>query len=127
MSDPRPEAIIEPTPCVWMGDYEDMPEGEWSVGSAFFWDVFFNIDPKFDRSVRKPIVVMCPTNFGTKWPMHATPFWIDSLSTEKKEPWAVTVDMDSLVIGQKPIITVSPSIHLIGIWHGWLQDGVLHQ
>lgn len=107
-----------------MGDREDLRDDDesYTVGAAFFWDVDFNIDPKFDRSLRKPIVVMCPTN----WSSEGTPFWIDSLSTEKHEPWGVSVDLNSLVIGQKPIITLTPSIHLIGIWHGWLQQGVLH-
>lgn len=109
-----------------MGDYENLPDYENEVGAAFFWDVDWNIDPKFDRSIRKPIVVMCPMRWSKDEQIHGTPFWIDSLSTEKNEPWAVTVDMASLVIGQKPLITVAPSIHLIGIWHGWLQEGVLH-
>ncbi len=29
------------------------------------------------------------------------------------------------VTGEPPNITVSPSINVIGIWHGWIRDGVL--
>lgn len=52
---------------------------------------------------------------------------MDGYSTQKHELWDVKVDLDSLVVGEKPLITVSPSIHIVGYWHGWLQDGILHQ
>jgi len=29
------------------------------------------------------------------------------------------------VSGELPRLTVSPSIHVVGVWHGWLRDGVL--
>jgi hypothetical protein len=35
--------------------------------------------------------------------------------------------MASLVVGERPDITVHPSIHIVGIWHGWCKHGVLGQ
>lgn len=35
------------------------------------------------------------------------------------------MDLDSLMVGQVPRITVAPSIHLVRLWHGFLTDGVL--
>lgn len=56
----------------------------------------------------------------------ATMFVVDSYPTSDREGnWDVSVDLDSLVIGQKPNITVHPSINCVGIYHGWLQHGVL--
>lgn len=127
------EAVIEPTPCVWMGSYADLPEGEWQIGWAFFWDSSFDdLNPAFDWSVRPPITVCCPhllhwEDGSRPDRLSATIFCIDKLSTVKRLPWKVTVDLDSLIVGQKPMITVDPSIHLLGMWHGWLQEGILHQ
>lgn len=131
-----PEVIIEPTPLVWMGTYEDLPDGEWKIGWAFFHDFSGNnLNPAFDFSIRQPITVMCPClhhwEDGSRPDRLAcTVFTIDSMSTPKDDnpskPWDVKVDLDSLIVGQKPMITVSPSIHLVGIWHGFLQEGILH-
>lgn len=124
--------MIQPTPLIWMGDYQGLPDSEWRVGWAFFWDSSFgDLNPAFDHSIRQPITVLCPymlhwTDGSKPDRLGCTPFCIDKLSTESRKPWDVTVDMSTLVIGQKPMITVSPSIHLIGIWHGWLQEGILH-
>lgn len=128
------EVTIEPTPLVWMGHINDLPERrDWEYGWAFFtdvgqWATAMDLSPHYMENVqpiRKPIVVLCPMQAGDGT-LRGTPFCIDKLSTQKREPWDVTVDVDSLVLGQKPLITVHPSIHLIGTWHGWLQDGILH-
>lgn len=132
------EVTIEPTPLVWMGSYEDLPRDQSGyhareIGQAYF----INFDPfksmmsnhykDVVAAVRRPICVMCP-GLSSDGRLYATPFWIDSHpSADPGAAWDVTVDLDSLVVGQKPLITVNPSIHLIGTWHGWLQDGVLHQ
>lgn len=124
MSD-RPEAVIEPVPLLWMGSHDLLPDGEYKVGWAFYWPMSgHDINPDINRPA---IVVICPTNFKDDPLEHGTPFWIDSYSTEKHELWQVTVDESTLVIGQQPMITVHPSIWLMGVWHGWLQDGRLHQ
>lgn len=43
-------------------------------------------------------------------------------------PWC-TLDRTSQglwgVSGEAPKLTVTPSIHVIGGWHGWITDGVL--
>lgn len=127
------EVTIEPTSLVWMGRYKDLPEGPWEIGWAFFHDFSGNdLNPAFDFLIREPITVMCPCMLHWEDGSHpdklsATVFTIDKLSTTKRQPWDVKVDLSTLIIGQKPMITVSPSIHLVGIWHGWLQEGILHQ
>lgn len=129
------ECTIEPTPLVWMGHINDLDQDRrvWDYGWAFYtdvgqWATAMDLSPHYMANVqptRKPIVVMCPMEspISKRW---GTPFCIDKLSTQKREPWHVTVDLDTLVVGQKPLITVSPSIHIVGYWHGWLQEGVLH-
>lgn len=139
-----PEAIIKPTPCVWMGEYNDLPErGDWEIGWTYFNDAHkfsgHELSNKYLRNVqaiRRPITVLCP--MLAHWEdgrrpdeLHATPFCIDSHPTMEEhtadDHWDVTVNLSSLIVGQKPLITVHPSIHLVGSWPGWLQDGILHQ
>lgn len=43
--------------------------------------------------------------------------WHTKQTTADGKPWDVT--------GEPPRITVSPSINVIGIWHGWIKDGVI--
>ena len=127
------EVTIEPTPLVWMGRYEDLPDGPWEIGWAFFHDFSGNdLNPSFDFSIREPITVICPClhhweDGSRSDELAGTVFTIDKLSTIKRKPWEVSVDLDSLIVGRKPMITVNPSIYLVGIWHGWLQEGILRQ
>jgi hypothetical protein len=114
--------------CVWKGEaYGPAPDyksllGPWEVGWCFFWG--YQLSEHYKNNVaqiRKPISVMVPTRDG-----RGTPFCIDSHPTDKPDGnWQVTVDLDSLVIGQKPLITVTPSIHCVGLYHGHLTEGVL--
>ena len=134
------ETTIEPTECVWMGDYESLPEGPWSIGWVFYgMGHYLSNNYKRIAHLRPPITVICPCLLhwedGSKPDrLSGTPFCIDSFPTPDDEQpddpskhWDLTVDIVSLVVGKKPMITVSPSINLVGIWHGWLQEGVLHQ
>jgi hypothetical protein len=141
--------IVIPAPidCVWVGDDlfgddTDPVEGTTRMaGRVGHWlghdKMGDDVNPAI-VGVREPMWVLCPmrlrkyTDRTVDPPVEredvtGTPFCIDHYSSVKHQLWDVTVDMDSLVIGQKPKITVHPSIHLVGIWHGWLQDGVLHQ
>lgn len=129
--------IVIPAPieCVWVGDdlFGSADDHRQGVGRVGYWMDEWNdadgvslMSPHLDRSVRRPIWVLCPAWYR-EGQLVGTPFCVDRLSSMKGEPWDVTVDMESLVVGQKPKLTVHPSIHLVGIWHGWLQDGVLHQ
>ncbi len=43
--------------------------------------------------------------------------WHTKQATADGRPWSVT--------GEPPNITVSPSINVVGIWHGWIRDGVI--
>lgn len=116
--------IPAPIECTWVGDWGDI-DGERPVGSVGYWlEDTGRLNPALTG--RRPIWVMCPAWYRDG-ALIGTPFCIDNLSTAKNQPWDLTVDMDSLIIGQKPMITVHPSIYLLGIWHGWLQRGVLNQ
>lgn len=125
------EVTIEPIPLVWMGSYEDLPETDdgWQVGWAFF-GLGHALSEHYKAnvaSVREPITVMCPARRRHDGTLQATTFCIDSHPTdEPSAAWTVTVDLDSLVVGQQPMISVAPSIHLVGMWHGWLEQGILH-
>ena len=57
---------------------------------------------------RQPLWVCLP---GRVW------FCVDSNATSGGGGWRVT--------GEPPRITVDPSINCIGVYHGWLRDGVL--
>lgn len=129
------EVTIEPTPLVWMGDYDELPKrAEWQIGWAYFSHAHkygaHGLSEHYKAhvmAIRQPIVVMCPAE-TTDGRRYSTPFCIDSHpSADPAGAWEVTVDLATLVVGQQPKITVTPSIHLVGTWHGWLQEGVLHQ
>lgn len=125
------EATIEPLPLTWVGHYDDIKGNDaltWQRGWAFFSDPgkYAVISPVRPGLNRLPIVVMCPMGDATAH-HNCTPFCIDSPATSGAGYWDVTVDEATLVVGQQPLITVNPSIHLVGIWHGWLHNGVLHQ
>lgn len=118
--------IPEPIDCVWTGDWQEQ-NVEHFPGECGYWLDGWGGGPMRPGIERRPIFVICPAFLTDEGVLRGTSFCIDSPATSGSGYWDVTVDMDSLVVGQKPRITVHPSIHLVGIWHGWLQDGVLHQ
>jgi hypothetical protein len=100
--------MTEPVDLVWMGEE---PETKYEAGWAFFVDTDWrrgSCEMRADLT-RRPIVVCLPSNSG---PVIA--FAIDSYATDSRELWTVTVVEDSLIVGQKPDITVSPSIDVEG-------------
>ena len=64
-----------------------------------------------NRGQRQPIAVVLPSKFG------GARFCVDSDSTGGGPGWQVS--------GELPNLTVSPSINLGGIYHGWIQSGVI--
>lgn len=115
--------------CVWLDNpqYEDYG----IPGRAFFTSFeghYHRLTEHYIyqvQSVRKPIVVVFParTKKGTDWP--GTPFCIDNSSSSKLGAWIVTVNLSSLVDGQKPDISLSPSIKIQGEYHGYLKNGTI--
>lgn len=63
-------------------------------------------------SRRPPLVVILPDGTG---------FCIDSLAWNKSgyhgDGWTVT--------GVEPLITLSPSINIVGSYHGWIREGTI--
>ena len=111
------------TQLIWM-DVEAGPKFDWEAGMAFWSPYDKMVSRHFKENVaavRKPIIVVVPTRHGgISW------FNVDSAPTSVPEShWDVKVDLATLVKGQKPMITVTPSINLGGLYHGFLTDGVL--
>jgi hypothetical protein len=128
-----------PTDCVWrdLSPYsdpaisQDMYTGQHLVGYAWFDDPekrkFWGdrgLSQHYLRDIapfRLPITVILPTRQGGQ-----ITFLVDGHPTDKPdEAWQVDVDLASLVAGQKPDITVTPSINCVGLYHGFLQAGVI--
>lgn len=83
----------------------DLPEDKWRDChlTKYYWQ---------HNTRRPPLVVLLP---GPNY------FMVDGqcYSSEKGyyDAWTVS--------GKTPVITVSPSIHIFGRYHGWLKDGVI--
>ncbi len=113
-----------PFECVW---FDEMPEREdWTPGGCFptpeGWRVYLSrhyLDHV--AQLRPPIEVVLPMRGGG-----STHFCIDShpSNAEETEHWDVTCPWP-LVVGEKPLITVAPSINALGAYHGFLRAGVL--
>lgn len=66
---------------------------------------------------RRKVGAVWPYNRGwsVRLPgLHA--FWSKRIASDGK-PWDVN--------GEPPNVTVSPSINLLGVWHGWIRNGVI--
>lgn len=115
-----------PIDCVWR---DVRPEYEQRrAGDCFF----ISLEPyrslmskhylEHVAQIRQPIVVLIQSR-NPEW---VFPFHIDSHPTgEPDAHWDVTVDLASLIDGQKPNITVHPSILVHEAYHGYLTAGVL--
>src|ERR1019366_7910654 len=70
---------------------------------------------------RLPLVVAIPFTHRETGKPDIVRFGIDTStsSDNRRHGWTVT--------GEAPNITVTPSINLVGIWHGWLKDGILSE
>lgn len=114
-----------PIDSVWKGDVGEN-EGPYEVGwVGHLWPVWRqHLSKHFVNNIeriRKPISVVLPTRGGG-----AVVFCIDDAPTRDPDAaWTVTVDMNSLVIGQRPDITVAPSINCVGLYHGYYTNGVI--
>jgi hypothetical protein len=109
----------EETEAYFKGKYEP------KVGDAWFakWRVEDMKDwlaPEYFRdwaAKRPPVDVALPSNDGWGW----TQFCIDMRTTSGGVPgpggWKVT--------GEVPLVTLSPSVNIVGVYHGWIQNGVI--
>lgn len=76
------------------------------------------LSPEYLRDwdgVRPPIAVMCPD--GTPWVVDERYGRLDASGQRVKAGWTVT--------GKPPCLTVTPSINVVGRYHGWLIEGLL--
>lgn len=127
--------------CVWMGEIYD-EQGEpvpgplndgngWEVGWCFYMGYSLSNHYKENvASLRKPITVILPMRGRTGWKtpegLYPVNFCIDSHPTSKPEgAWTVEVDLETLVVGYRPDITVAPSIDCRGLYHGFVQHGLI--
>lgn len=114
-----------PLECVWLE--EAPPDEPWRPGWCFYAPFEYDLSKHYLENVkphRRPIMVMLPVR-DAELPEHGTNFIIDSHPTGDPEgSWTVDV-VGPLEVGEKPDITVSPSIDCKGLYHGFLQHGVL--
>lgn len=109
-----------PTDCIW---FPEPPEGPWQAGWCFprGHEVFLSKHYlQFVAHKRPPITVVLPTRGGG-----TCEFCIDSHPSDSPDGnWTVTVvwPLEAL---RKPDITVSPSINVVGLYHGFLAHGQL--
>jgi hypothetical protein len=86
----------------------DMWPAPWLVeqGDKKFW-----VSTQYERDwegKRPPLVVRLPGNVD---------FCVDQGMLKTRDGWQVT--------GSVPRITLSPSINVNGVYHGWIRDGVI--
>jgi hypothetical protein len=103
------------------GKYEpqvgDMWYASWRLEDMPHW-----LSPEYYRDwagKRPPIDIMLPSNE----PWGTAQFCIDMRTTNDSNlgdhGWTVT--------GEAPNITLSPSINMKGVYHGWIQNGVVSE
>lgn len=65
--------------------------------------------PEHERTGRRPMMVVIT---------HERPPWcLQAGNTNEGSGWKV--------VGELPLVTVTPSIHMFGVWHGWVRAGNL--
>lgn len=105
-----------------------MSEESWQPGAMWFVKeipadrrVFGRpLSPEYARDwegKRMPLVVMIPARRTGGEEPAGWPFCVDTNATDSDHGWVVT--------GEAPLISVSPSVHAVGVYHGWLIDGVI--
>lgn len=118
----------EPIACVW---FDEVPEGPWHAGWCF--PQGYSLSHHFTDHVegtRPPISVCIPMRRDTAWSaehgfQRGTVFCVDSHPTnDPAGGWTVTL-AQPLVTGERPRLTVAPSINAVDIFHGYLVDGFL--
>lgn len=109
-----------PIDLVW---FDEPPPGPWQPGWAFPTPYEGWVSHHFLEHVsgtRPAIEVVLPTRGGG-----VTHFCIDSHpSDDENGNWNVVVEGE-LVAGEKPKITVTPSINCVGLYHGHITAGVI--
>jgi hypothetical protein len=115
--------------CVY---FDKMPRGQlWQPGWVFPFG--YDLSKRYVTLIkphRKPLSVVLPLRNDHRWEAshgmkRGTLFCLDSAPTGDPDGhWLVEI-AGELVVGEKPPVTVHPSINAVGIYHGWLKDGVL--
>lgn len=114
--------VLPKTPDAAPISMSDLPYMGMKVGDMWFLDkhhpvyqcFFATLSPRYRaiQDKREPLWVILPDR---------TLFCVDVLAwaggTHQGEGWEVS--------GEAPKITVSPSIHIVGSWHGYLENGEL--
>lgn len=97
-----------------IGDAWYIPESQIKTtqnGRRFWYGHILSQDYENNRSAqRQPIAVTLPCCNGYA-------FCVDSDATSGAGGWRVS--------GDPPNVTVSPSINIVGLYHGWIQNGVI--
>ena len=110
--------VVDPFPgweALRPGDMWLAHVDEWAAGRS-------ELEQAFNRAHRELAAEYWDTNFANRAPLYVVlpngdPFCVDQCASVSGNGWTVT--------GTPPLITVHPSIHAVGEYHGWLQSGVL--
>lgn len=118
-----------PYEIIW---HDMIPEGPWAPGWAI--PLLHFPSKHFLEHVaatRPPITVIVPLRGDQAWEAanpgqtRGTSFCVDAHPTNDPDGgWEVTIE-GPMVDGERLLITVKPSINAVGIYHGWITDGVL--
>jgi hypothetical protein len=73
------------------------------------------------KAQRRPIAIVLPTGYTL---LVDTAFWGPSNPNSSREGWVVSI-VGVPTIGEQLRITLSPSVNIVGSYHGWIRDGVI--
>ena len=80
-------------------------------GRSYWYGYRISMSFEVQSARQNPIAVVLPSAYGG---IH---FCVDSDWTDADGSWTVS--------GHLPNLTLSPSVNLVGIYHGWIQNGVI--
>lgn len=91
------------------------PESPRAAGVLGYWGSRLSAEYERERRFRRPpLLVFLP---GVGWWCVDSAYSANGQPVPSRESWAVT--------GEPPRITLSPSVDLPGLYHGWIRDGVI--
>ena len=112
----------------WEVVYHAAEPADWKVGDMWPAPEWTNSDIIGERyrtvysKSRPPLMVVVPSVHSTQGAL----FLVDRRghASPKGEGWAVVIN-GPLVVGQRPDVTLMPSINCVGSYHGYIRNGII--
>lgn len=109
--------------------YDKQPDGPWTIGDMWpepEWAEASIISKRYKKhwaKKRPPLMVVLPSKHDSAG---GDMFLLDRVASgdKSREGWEITINGE-LVHGEKPDITVKPSINCDGSYHGFIRNGVI--